>query len=657
MTAITQIPDQVRRQRYVASAGQTSFPTGWPIYDAGDVGVYRIRGGFPGKLGLTIDYTVTGTGTEAGATVVLTSGATAGDVLVLVSEQPIERSTAFADNGPLRAAALERELNRIIIEELQLRDQVGRSLRGPPLDPLMVELPSATLRAGRLLGFDTNGDPALLPQNVVASTTPPASGLNWVHVDSFGAAGNGTTDDTAAFQAAHDQLAATGGIIWCSPKPYRIAGTINITASVIIQGQGFQEVTADRGTGGVGRPPRGTWFIHDKTSGPVLYVTGASAAGFELRDLAFFEPGHPTPGTGWAPTVYDYCVRLENVGADYRLTNVHFHNVYRGLFSDYAGRPILDRITGQCFDRGICIRHCYDIGTLGMTRWWPYWSEHAAVLAYTQANAVALYLQSPDACMMQAVFVFGCKTAIYCPADDGLGHSLWVGQLYADFTGTALLCEAPNINGHVGILFHLGQQWGTSTALAGACALKASGGTNWWQVSQVISNLSWQSAIYNTGTGNLMQLASVVVGGWNKAADGSPAIEGGTNAGNFINYGTPPFTYSGGGAPSYSAGAGENGQHYLPATVNYTDTAGQKANWPQLYASRSGQPVLLTPSGSDASIGLYLATKGNGSITLAPAGTGKINIGGASAGSAGALYGYVSVQVNGVDCKIPFYAP
>lgn len=73
-------------------------------------------------------------------------------------------------------------------------------------------------------------------------TTAPVPFLN---VKSYGAVGNGVTDDTAAFQCTVDAAAAAGGgTILVPAGNYYLAGTVNITTNgITIQGMGSHTTT------------------------------------------------------------------------------------------------------------------------------------------------------------------------------------------------------------------------------------------------------------------------------------------------------------------------------------------------------------------------------------------------------------------------------
>jgi hypothetical protein len=156
---IASIPENDRKERFIASAGQTSFPFDFPIYAQTDLQVMRERSGVVSTLTLGTNYTVTGAGDQAGGSITLTTGATAGDILVLLSAMPSGRSAQFVNGGDLPAAALEAEFNRQAILFQQNARDAQNSLLYPSTDGPMPTLPPIASRAGRFLAFDMLGQP------------------------------------------------------------------------------------------------------------------------------------------------------------------------------------------------------------------------------------------------------------------------------------------------------------------------------------------------------------------------------------------------------------------------------------------------------------------------------------------------------------------
>jgi hypothetical protein len=152
------LPANDRRDRYVASDGQTVFPYTFRIFAAADLVVERLRGNVATTLQLTTDYTVSGIGDDAGGNVTLTTGALAGDIIAIVSNQPNQRSTDFSESGDFRAAALNAELDRIWIAVQQVSQDVSRQITRPLSDPTAsYVLPPAGVRANKYLAFGPDG--------------------------------------------------------------------------------------------------------------------------------------------------------------------------------------------------------------------------------------------------------------------------------------------------------------------------------------------------------------------------------------------------------------------------------------------------------------------------------------------------------------------
>lgn len=166
------LPANQRRDRYVATGGQTVFPYTFRVFAAGDLVVERLRAGVTTTLALTTDYTVSGVGNDAGGNVTLTAGALAGDIIAIVSSQANQRTTDFSESGDFRAAAVNAELDRLWIGIQQLAQELVRQITAPRSDPpSSYVLPPREARPNRLLGFDSNGD-------VVLATGATAGGIN-----------------------------------------------------------------------------------------------------------------------------------------------------------------------------------------------------------------------------------------------------------------------------------------------------------------------------------------------------------------------------------------------------------------------------------------------------------------------------------------------
>lgn len=146
------IEPKTPRTQYV-SAGGTSYPFPWPIWEDSDIRVYVNDE----AQVLDTDYTVTFTaGDNDGGTVVLSVAPTGGDIVTLVRSVTVERDYDFALSGPLSASALNTQLDKLTTQVQDLQEFLGRTPVRKPQSPYR-ELPLPDPSAGSLLEWDDVG--------------------------------------------------------------------------------------------------------------------------------------------------------------------------------------------------------------------------------------------------------------------------------------------------------------------------------------------------------------------------------------------------------------------------------------------------------------------------------------------------------------------
>ena len=113
------------RIQYTAAGAQTVFTYAFPIKANTDLKVYqRAAAADPDDpddlLTLTTDYTVTGADTANGGTVVLVVGATAGDIVTIVGDKPIDRTAIYDQSSTLKKADLNNDFNDEVMYDKQI---------------------------------------------------------------------------------------------------------------------------------------------------------------------------------------------------------------------------------------------------------------------------------------------------------------------------------------------------------------------------------------------------------------------------------------------------------------------------------------------------------------------------------------------------------
>jgi len=101
------VGDTTPRVQYTASAGQTVFAYGFPIFADADLKVYvgsTVK--TLGSTAATSHYQVSGAGTTSGGNVTFGAGLTNGDIVTIYRDLAVSRATDFQTGGDLLAETL-----------------------------------------------------------------------------------------------------------------------------------------------------------------------------------------------------------------------------------------------------------------------------------------------------------------------------------------------------------------------------------------------------------------------------------------------------------------------------------------------------------------------------------------------------------------------
>ena len=148
----------VRRVVYTGSAGTGPYAFTFEILAQTDIDVYVDST----LKTLTTDYTVTTNANGTGAVNFVTApGST--KRITIVGARDITRASDYVTGGDFTAASLNVELDQQTIFNQQNAEALGRAILAPVTDPASINmvLPVQTSRAGKILAFDSTGNPTV----------------------------------------------------------------------------------------------------------------------------------------------------------------------------------------------------------------------------------------------------------------------------------------------------------------------------------------------------------------------------------------------------------------------------------------------------------------------------------------------------------------
>lgn len=177
--------------------------------------------------------------------------------------------------------------------------------------------------------------------------------IPFVNVKSFGATGDGVTNDTAAFNSAISAC-PTGGTIWVPPGRYLI-DPITIPSYKSISGTTQGPFDGTYNPANITNAPT---ILVNSNGGPAITLAGAQSS---VTDLLFFYPTQVTP-TSSTPTVFNPTIYMTDAGG-HNCRRCTFINSYVGITVNVGRCNITDCLIGAYY-RGILVDNALDWVTI-----------------------------------------------------------------------------------------------------------------------------------------------------------------------------------------------------------------------------------------------------------------------------------------------------
>ncbi|OHB75678.1 MAG: hypothetical protein A2Z25_20315 [Planctomycetes bacterium RBG_16_55_9] len=256
----------------------------------------------------------------------------------------------------------------------------------------------------------------------------------------YGAAGDGRTDDTAAFQKAMDAAGqAGGGIVYAPRGNYFFAGHLNVPQAVTLAGL-WQSVPAHNGIRdrGLHKPTDdGTTFLvtegADGEDGPAVITLNTNST---LKGVVLY---YPEQNADDVPKPYPWAVAMR--GKNPAVLAVEMLNPYNGIDATRNERHLIRDVHGQPLRRGIMVDAIYDIGRIENVHFNPWWSTRPKLFQWQMANGEAFIFGRSDWQYVYNTFCFGYKIGYkFIRSKAGLCNGNFLG-IGADDCFTALVVE------------------------------------------------------------------------------------------------------------------------------------------------------------------------------------------------------------------------
>jgi hypothetical protein len=269
-----------------------------------------------------------------------------------------------------------------------------------------------------------------------AATTVP----DHLDVRQFGAAGDGRTDDTAAFQRALDAVGqAGGGIVYAPRGNYFFAGHLNVPNAVTLAGV-WQSVPAHNGIRDRGLPKPtddGTTFLVTEGAGseegPAFITLNTNST---LKGVVLY---YPRQNVDEVPQAYPWAISMR--GKNPAVLAVEMLNPYNGIDATRNERHLIRDVHGQPLRRGVLVDSIYDIGRIENVHFNPWWSHRPKLFQWQMENGEAFIFGRSDWQYVYNTFCFGYKVGYrFTRTKAGVCNGNFLG-IGADDCYTALVVE------------------------------------------------------------------------------------------------------------------------------------------------------------------------------------------------------------------------
>lgn len=234
---------------YTGNGATTVFPFSFAVLNSQEVAV-SVDGAVQGDgYGVILNARSAEGGAYSGGSVTFDIAPANGTKVLLYSEPAFGQGVEFENAGAFLPSSHDDVTDRAAVEAIYLKDRTDRSLRAP-VGEAMVDLPDATLRAGKFIAFDSEGNPIVtepsgsdgaLRADLAASSGSTLLGFSGRSAQTkfrelalspkdYGAVGDGIANDIAAVSACLTDAFASGLPVEGGESVYGVSGNLTFNA-------------------------------------------------------------------------------------------------------------------------------------------------------------------------------------------------------------------------------------------------------------------------------------------------------------------------------------------------------------------------------------------------------------------------------------------
>ena len=297
----------------------------------------------------------------------------------------------------------------------------------------------------RLLGAVLVCGPLMFAAAAQTDYTNSEDGV--LNIRTFGAVGDGATDNTAAIQRAIDEAARRGGIVFVPPGRWLCRGHLELKMGVHLKGVNETPQSWEPQSGSILEPTEGRG---DENSPSFIEMRSSTS----VTGLTIYYPEQsvdniqPYP---WTIQIRANPANAKEVSFDSTVSDVTMINSYNGIRTGPTenGRHRIMGVHGCVLRRGIFVDWTGDIGRLENVQFSShFWASRAfagnwdKVFNYMQQNLEAFIFGRSDWEYVTNTFVFPAKTGYrFIETANGSTNGQFSG-IGADATQIAVLVES-----------------------------------------------------------------------------------------------------------------------------------------------------------------------------------------------------------------------